>query len=168
MTKLATARNSLVPKKIAYYVPRIRGKVVLPNDWVPAQKQSAETMEFIVPAIQEQEYIPVREGSKEAVKKLTNAQIKEKLAKISVLPFERLPISPDSKSIFGSVSTEDITSLLNDKYSITLPKDAINNIRIKEFGMSRVIVHLSNVGSVEILVDVKAPQGLADGDGVST
>jgi hypothetical protein len=55
---LTTARNSLIPKKLAYYLPRIRGKVVLPENWVEKKKINTENLELITPAIILQEYKP--------------------------------------------------------------------------------------------------------------
>ncbi|KAI9094388.1 hypothetical protein DFS34DRAFT_247858 [Phlyctochytrium arcticum] len=44
------ARNYLVPFKMAYYVPRIRGKPVLPEGWEPRVREEEIVLETITPA----------------------------------------------------------------------------------------------------------------------
>ncbi|TPX43111.1 hypothetical protein SeLEV6574_g05242 [Synchytrium endobioticum] len=48
---LGHARNYLVPFKLAYYVPRLRGKAVLPSDWKPNAQTSQDDIAEITPAI---------------------------------------------------------------------------------------------------------------------
>ena len=43
------ARNTFIPNKSAYYVPKLRGKAILPENWQPIQL-NPEAVETITPA----------------------------------------------------------------------------------------------------------------------
>ncbi|KAJ3340513.1 hypothetical protein HDU91_000837 [Kappamyces sp. JEL0680] len=51
LSDLSRARNYLVPFQFAYYLPRFKGKAILPDGWTPPVKEEAGERVFITPAV---------------------------------------------------------------------------------------------------------------------
>eukprot|EP00842_Homolaphlyctis_polyrhiza_P001620 jgi/Hompol1/2459/HPOL_006005-RA len=143
------ARNYLVPFNLGYYVPRIRGKPVLPEGWQPKLTDKALGIESISPAFSVASF---DESVQSATAQLNSAMAKlarinpaslakaaitpealeaqdlerrEALLKVTDLKFHRVRIAPDSEKIFGSVSSTDIAMLLDRQHGIRIDRDSI-------------------------------------------
>lgn len=114
------ARNWLVPSKLAYYLPRTKGRAILPDGWEPKIKQDSTLLEVITPAVIQVAY---KEGAAQLVpgssigdgvakvtieseqKELSEIEMRNFLLELkSPLVFSRIKITADSIKIFGTTS----------------------------------------------------------------
>ncbi|KAJ1336556.1 ribosomal protein L9 [Batrachochytrium salamandrivorans] len=152
------ARRGLVPLKLAYYVPRIRGKPILPENWKPPVDEKDLGIEMITPAFSSETFkelpssnpIPLPGVTKFAAslqaatenmlsKEEALQQDQERrdtLIKLKPLSFQRVRIVSDSERIFGSVSSYDVSLLLDQVHSIRVDRDTIflNPQKLKHIG----------------------------------
>lgn len=127
------ARNLLLPLQIAYYVPRIRGKPLLPENWEPSLETSEMELEKIVPAfsnlsdheISEILSLPDQKQNQSLMNQLKND------SKITIYS----KAIPGSGKLFGSIGKDEIIQQIQQKFSerlepgqIILPMDKIKDI----------------------------------------
>ncbi|KAJ3261336.1 hypothetical protein HK103_005944 [Boothiomyces macroporosus] len=145
LAKLGYARNYLVPFKKAYYVPRHRGKPILPDNWVAPVKETGDILEKITPAIIT---VPYNINSIQTVTPIeqiehimSDMELKDALLKVQDLEFQRVRIKKDSDKIFGSVTPADIANALLNQ-NISIDKEKIQG-RFKEIGSHSATITLS-------------------------
>ncbi|KAJ3414583.1 hypothetical protein HDV05_006322 [Chytridiales sp. JEL 0842] len=155
------ARNYLIPFKLAYFVPRSKGKPILPEGWRPKVKISKEDIITIVPATFNMELLrPQTIGGGDKAKsggKLDQAAINT-LSRIGKLTFARPVISAGDTRIFGSVSVDDCVAELQEKHGITLESKSITieGGRIKELGVYQATVNAGRDATIALDVEVIA------------
>ncbi|KAJ3021390.1 hypothetical protein HKX48_008620 [Thoreauomyces humboldtii] len=167
MVNLAQARNYLVPFGLAYYVPRIRGKPILPEGWEPRIREDDVILETITPAFSTVKIEPRNTEStaspQAAAAGLASRERRierdaDKLTRLSSLPqliFDRVRMRTDSPRIYGSVTPEDILAELHETHGLVLEKDAVKlDARIKDLGEHVVAVEVGT-GNVKITIVVK-------------
>ncbi|KAJ3186959.1 hypothetical protein HDU85_006996 [Gaertneriomyces sp. JEL0708] len=149
LVNLAQARNYLVPFGLAYYVPRIKGKPILPEGWEPRVRDENMELETIEPAFSTVT-VETRQMTTSASSTTRTADLipdKQKiLTTISLLTFDRVRVSADTSRIYGSVSAEDVAKALFDKHALSVERDMIqfpaDTPRIKDVGDYDVLIEL--------------------------
>ncbi|KAI8585874.1 hypothetical protein BDZ88DRAFT_455514 [Geranomyces variabilis] len=165
LANLAQARNYLVPFGLAYYVPRVKGKPILPEGWEPRIREDDVVLETIVPAFSsvrvERRQTQTETGFATTAKPNRGERLtldSEKHAALQLVPqltFERVRMRADSDRIYGSVTPEDIVLDLLNKHGIVLEKEAVRlEARIKEIGSHSVQVAIGELPSVELQIVV--------------
>ncbi|TPX59136.1 hypothetical protein PhCBS80983_g02666 [Powellomyces hirtus] len=164
LVNLAQARNYLVPFGLAYYVPRIKGKPILPEGWEPRIREDDVVLETIVPAfssvkIEQRQTLnetSVAAGTATREKRIElDSEKHSALLAIKNLTFDRVKMRADSTRIYGSVTPEDIVVELLDKYGVVLEKEAVQlGERIKDVGTHSVHVALDPLPPVELQIVV--------------
>jgi ribosomal protein L9 len=151
LSDLSRARNYLVPFKKAYYVPRVKGKPILPDDWTPPARETEEELEMITPAIVHVPYVESMEMNTQQQREIfmTDQDIRNKLA-TTTLVFQRVLIHQDTDKIFGSVNALDVAEELKEQFGIELEKEAID-CRLKTIGNHQVNVKVGDA-SVQLAI----------------
>ncbi|KAJ3276250.1 hypothetical protein HDV01_005698 [Terramyces sp. JEL0728] len=158
LANLGYARNYLVPFKKAYYVPRHRGIPILPDNWVPPLKETADVLENITPAVVTVPYninsIQTANPIEQIEHIMSDIELKDAVLKIQSLDFQRVRIKKDSDKIFGSVTPTDIAnSLLN--LNINIDKEKIQG-RFKEIGEHQATISISeDIDPISIKIIIK-------------
>ncbi|KAI8896110.1 hypothetical protein BC833DRAFT_598884 [Globomyces pollinis-pini] len=156
LAKRGFARNFLVPNKLAYYIPRFKGKPILPDNWTAPVVIDKSWIEVITPAIVTVPYddklanMSVRRiytgpssTSTQTLESLPESELRNALAKLGALTFERVPIDSDSTNIFGSVTNADVSNLLQDQFKLIVPKEAIVMDKVKTLGIHPIQIQFS-------------------------
>ncbi|KAJ2996845.1 hypothetical protein HDV02_006098 [Globomyces sp. JEL0801] len=156
LAKRGFARNFLVPNKLAYYIPRFKGKPILPDNWTAPVVIDKSWIEVITPAIVTVPYddklanMSVRRiytgpssTSTQTPESLPESELRNALAKLGALTFERVPIDSDSTNIFGSVTNADVSNLLQDQFKLIVPKEAIVMDKVKTLGIHPIQIQFS-------------------------
>ena len=143
-------RNFLVPLKLAYYLPRFKGKPILPDNWTLPVPTLNLNLEFITPALERVPYVEINGAVVGKDAKLDGAEIRKRLKSL-VLDFKRVLVSEGSGKIFGSVSAVDVQQkLLQAGIIVDVPSI---QCRIKSTGEHRANITIENE-DIEVLVRV--------------
>jgi ribosomal protein L9 len=110
------ARNFLIPKQYAYYVPRYRGKPILPQDWKPAVKTRQNFK--ITPAFAVKDYQEINQLNLE---QLSKVQLELRRSRLTETEF------------YGSVTSRDISEELG-KLGFRVAHDQIVFNKTNKFG----------------------------------
>ncbi|KAJ3241182.1 hypothetical protein HDU81_001578 [Chytriomyces hyalinus] len=155
---LGLARNYLVPFKLAYYVPKLKGKPILPTNWQRKDDLGKDAIQTVLPAFfnpttVSQASIANPLQSKKAAAKLEGATA---LSQIVSLQFKRPLIDPKGRRTFGSVSPDDIVALLRDTHGISVDKAdvVIEGGRIKETGEHQISIRSSTLSQMSVQIVV--------------
>ncbi|KAJ3123579.1 hypothetical protein HK100_011555 [Physocladia obscura] len=158
-TSLGLARNYLIPFKLGYYVPRTKGRPIIPATWERKDDLGKDDIRFVLPAF----YNPAQFTMQSTAailggKPKTSEQIQEAsaLSQISVLEFKRPLIDPKGKRTFGSVTAEDIAALLRDSHGISVDKaDIVITLgKIKEIGDHQVTIKTPTSSQIPMTIKV--------------
>ena len=162
LSNLSQARNWLIPSRLAYYIPRFKGKPILPDNWTAPKKLEEGELEFITPAIVTVPYnekapsqgvATSSKGIPSAISELELRNILETMPE--PLSFVRVRISPESTRVFGSVTPQDIAAAFQERFNLSIPKEAITG-RLKDIGVHNVLVSFSEgIEPIEIKVAIK-------------
>ncbi|KAJ3051189.1 hypothetical protein HK097_007836 [Rhizophlyctis rosea] len=162
-------RQVLVPLKKAYYVPRVDGHAILPDNWKPKEKE--EVLETILPAFSV--VSPERPGvtfttfshtapststtTSDAGPSPTTVDLKTALETLPKLDIHRVRVSDESNRIYGSVTAEDIAEQLNFRWNIIVDKTNVHVAggRFKEVGVKQVVISISETESVTLSIHIK-------------
>ncbi|KND00691.1 ribosomal protein L9 [Spizellomyces punctatus DAOM BR117] len=165
LVNLSTARNYLVPFGLAYYVPRIKGKAVLPDGWEPRIREDDVVLETITPAystvkVEQRKTVTVTATNAETSKPTREERAQQEVEKLAALGtikelvFERVLHRPESTKIYGSVSQEDIIKKLLAEHGVSIDRDAVQlETKIKDVGVYKVTVSLGD-GFKPVDVDI--------------
>ena len=165
LSNLSQARNWLIPSRLAYYIPRFKGKPILPDNWTAPKKLEEGELEFITPAIVTVPYnekAPSSQGgiagtsSKGSTSAISESELRNILETMpEPLSFVRVRISPESTRVFGSVTPQDIAAAFQERFNLSIPKEAITG-RLKDIGVHNVMVSFSEgIEPIEIKVAIK-------------
>ena len=136
-TSQETARKLLLPLQLAYYVPRVRGKPLLPENWEPTVDSRSIQLENIIPAFsnlnEDQVSQFLSQGSSQESKLTISRLESDSIIKI----FSKT--IPGTSKLFGSVGKEEIIEEIQQKFQdIQLNSNQItisgDMERIKECG----------------------------------
>nr|KAJ3419416.1 hypothetical protein HK105_006985 [Polyrhizophydium stewartii] len=175
-------RNYLLPLKLAYYVPRVAGKPLLPEGWTQPLSDSDLGIEAITPAQPSAAFddpaapqtvlqpAPTRaradgvaaaesrtEMSPEQRRAL-DVERRDMLLRLGRITFHRVRIDPESDKIFGSVSPYDISLLLEQQHAIHIDRNMIfvDQNKIKRLGTHSAEIRFSTELPplmIEVVVD---------------
>ncbi|KAI8621099.1 hypothetical protein BC830DRAFT_1095774 [Chytriomyces sp. MP71] len=148
-TSLGLARNYLIPFKMAYYAPKLRGKPVLPPNWQRKDDLAKDAIQTVYPAffspaaLSQASIANPLPQSKKAAAKLEGVSA---MTGLGTLEFRRPLIDPKGRRTFGSVSPDDVVTLLREKHGILLDRTDVlmEGGRIKETGEHQITVKLAN------------------------
>ncbi|KAJ3009468.1 UNVERIFIED_CONTAM: hypothetical protein HDU68_002699 [Siphonaria sp. JEL0065] len=156
-TSLGLARNYLVPFKLGYYAPRFKGKAVIPRSWERKDDIGKNAIQTVLPAF----FNPSKISSASIANPLKSKKAASQpgasstLSQLGVLEFKRPLIDPKGKRTFGSVSPDDIVSLLRSSFGVSVDRSdvTVDGGRIKEIGEHSVTI--KSPSSSQITVQVK-------------
>jgi hypothetical protein len=165
LSDLARARNYLVPFHYAYYLPRFKGKAILPDGWKAPVKEEAGERIFITPALP---LVPYFESSTqgsgqgtsafhENSSAITDRDLRAKIEAITETPlltFARVRISKENVRIFGSVNPSEIAVAFREQRDISIPKEYISG-RLKEIGLHQIQIAFSDAEPLIVDIEVK-------------
>lgn len=139
-----------MPLNQAYYVPRFRGKPILPDGFKLAEKKSKVAREIITPAIDMGGFVEEAEVNAE---EQSETMIRQFLSQQSALVFKRVRITPEASKIFGSVTPQDISESLLETHGVTFPKENITG-KFKDIGQHKCFLQFSEGEPLEMVVDI--------------
>ncbi|KAJ3226864.1 hypothetical protein HK099_003976 [Clydaea vesicula] len=171
------ARKYLLPFQLAYYVPRHKGKPILPPDWEPKINPDDIKLEKILPAYDPTGYVEAEGNAASAAEKQSEEELKlqeqEKLKELKLhvnserikslkqhvkkLEFLKVKIGKDTR-IYGSISVDDITAEIKSKFSIIVEKSevTINDVKdekIKSIGVFKGVIRIEDIAE-EVYFDI--------------
>ncbi|KAI9334260.1 hypothetical protein BDR26DRAFT_867114 [Obelidium mucronatum] len=158
-TSLGLARNYLVPFKLGYYAPRLKGKAVIPKTWERKDDIGKNAIQTVLPAF----FNPQTVSSSSIANPLANKKSGKTddassaiLARLGVLEFKRPLIDPKGKRTFGSVSPDDIVALLKTSHGVSVERSEIivDGGRIKEIGDHNVSIRTPTGSQISVQVKV--------------
>ncbi|ORY52965.1 hypothetical protein BCR33DRAFT_761293 [Rhizoclosmatium globosum] len=159
-TSLGLARNYLVPFKLGYYAPRLKGKAILPKTWEPRDDLGKNAIQTVLPAFFNPTTISSASiaNAPKSKKTAENQDAASALTSLGVLEFKRPLIDPKGRRTFGSVSPEDIVTLLRTQHKISVEKGdvVVDGGRIKEIGDHTITVRSPTSSQVTVQIKVVA------------
>lgn len=139
---LGYTRNYLVPFQLAYPVPRIRGKPVLPESWAPPVVVDTQQIEAITPAFMTVAYTEPTAAEVDAVvqEEIAN-DIGKQLEHIKFIECERMAIG-ETNRFFGSITAQDVSDILLEEYNVTVSPELLELPQpfLRDFGTFAVSV----------------------------
>ncbi len=171
LSPLGLARNTLLPLGLAYYLPKWRGKPVLPEGWAPKVRAEELELEVITPAAMSAEVAArflhpaaavagtraSRKGSASAA--TTTAETDTASASPDILErgmpafvdvvrsLASAPLSfhrkaNDSHTLYASLHPQDVVEELLAQYKVRLAVQDVQLPRIRELGAYPATLHL--------------------------
>ncbi|KAJ3028736.1 UNVERIFIED_CONTAM: hypothetical protein HDU68_001015 [Siphonaria sp. JEL0065] len=164
-TSLGLARNYLVPFKLGYYAPRLKGKAVIPKAWERKDdigKNAIQTVKpfkmLVLPAFFNSSKISSANIANPLKSKKATSQpgASSALSQLGVLEFKRPLIDPKGKRTFGSVSPDDIVSLLRSSFGVSVDRldVTVDGGRIKEIGEHSITIRSPSSSHITVQIKV--------------
>ncbi|KAJ3069598.1 hypothetical protein HDU98_007348 [Podochytrium sp. JEL0797] len=153
--RVGLARNYLVPFKLGYYAPRMKGKAIIPKTWEPKDDLGKNAIQTVLPAF----FNPTTISSSTIANPLLAPKAKkasgkqDALSQLGTLEFKRPLIDPKGKRTFGSVSPDDVVTLLRQSgISVDRADVVVEGGRIKEIGEHSITIRTP---AAQITIPVK-------------
>ncbi|TPX37043.1 hypothetical protein SmJEL517_g00841 [Synchytrium microbalum] len=170
---LGHARNYLIPFKLAYYVPRLRDKPLLPTNWKPKAVVQTAT-EQITPAVWTDPIItqqqptqqqqddgsiqdrpgrrPMATPSQPSAADILIGALNQRESLDLTVTFKRVRISANESKIYGSVTADDVATELGNILGVTVVPSLVDGERIKSVGAHQMMLKLPTPIPIQVAV----------------